>query len=242
MIGIIVELGISWLILWFIEKKHLSVLGLTPTKSRTFHLLAGFLLAAACCIIFNVATVAFVNNGWTFNKQIGAGEIGTSSWWVLNSVLFEEFIFRGALLYIAINRLGILKACFLSAACFGIYHWFSQNAFGNPGQMIVIFFITAIAGLMFAFSFAKTKSLYLPIGLHFGWNLINIVVFSNGPLGLQLFTKLNDKQPQGVRSLLIFLFQVLALPLFTYWWLRRIEKKANMYHEAKIPGKAEGIN
>ena len=228
MIGIIVELAISWLLLWLIEKKHLSALGVVPTITRTIQLVAGFFLAAACCAIFNMATVTFADNSWEFNRQISAKEVLASSWWVLKSVLFEELIFRGALLYIAIRKIGMVKACVLSSVCFGIYHWFSQNAFGNPGQMIFIFIITAIAGLMFAFSFAKTSSLYLPVGLHFGWNLANIVVFSNGPLGLQLFSRATGEQPHGVLSILIFLFQVLALPLLTWWWLNRISRKASV--------------
>jgi membrane protease YdiL (CAAX protease family) len=227
MIGILAELCISWLILWLVERKDLSVLGFTPTRTRAIQLLTGFVMSAACCAIFNAATVAFVDNSWLYNKEVTAVSLLTSSWWVLKSVLYEELIFRGALLYIAIKRLGIAKACYLSAACFGIYHWFSQNAFGNPVQMIFIFLITAVAGLMFAFSYAKTNSLYLPIGLHFGWNLVNIVVFSNGPLGVQLFTRMNEVKPQGILSILIFLFQVLSLPLLTWWWLRRINGKAN---------------
>jgi membrane protease YdiL (CAAX protease family) len=228
MIGIFAELCISWLILWLVERKDLSVLGLTPTKTRTIQLLTGLAMSAACCTIFNAATVAIVNDSWIYNEHITAANLLTSSWWVLKSVLFEELIFRGALLYIAIRKMGMVKACVLSAVCFGIYHWFSQNAFGNPVQMIFIFIITAIAGLMFAFSFAKTNCLYLPVGLHFGWNLFNIVVFSNGPLGVQLFTRMTAEQPDGILSILIFLFQVLALPLLTWWWLGQIKSKNNL--------------
>jgi len=81
--------------------------------------------------------------------------------------------------------------------------------------------MTGIFGLVLAFAFAKTKSLYLPVGLHFGWNLFNIVVFSNGPLGEQIFIKTNGNQLQGILSLLVFLFQVFALPLLTFWYLKR---------------------
>ena len=242
MIGIIVELGISWLLLWFIEKKHLSVLGLAPLKSRTLHLTAGFLLAATCCVVVNMATVAFVNNGWRYNEQISFLQILESSWWVLKSVLFEELIFRGALLYIAIRKRGMVKACLLSATCFGIYHWFSYNAFGNAWQMIIVFVMTAIAGLMFAYSFAKTNSLYLPVGLHFGWNLVSIVVFSTGPLGKQLFERLNEEQPHGILSILIFLFQLLALPMITFWWLKRTKTKASTDQPAVVSGQTQNFD
>jgi membrane protease YdiL (CAAX protease family) len=117
--------------------------------------------------------------------------------------------------------LGIRLACIISAVAFGIYHWFSDEVFGDPIKMILIFITTGILGLMFAYAFASTKSLYLPIGLHFGWNLVTIVVFSQGPLGQQLLTITNGQRLPSVLSILFFLFQVLALPLFTYWYVRR---------------------
>lgn len=224
MIGILVELFISWGLLCLIVKKPLSVLGFKPTKSRIIHLVVGFLLAAFTCAIYNVMTTAFSANSWALNKQLTLQTILLSSWWTLKSVVFEELIFRGALLYIAIERLGARKACILSAVCFGIYHWFSYSAFGNPVQMVLIFLMTAIFGWVLAFAFAKTGSLYLPVGLHFGWNLFTIVVFSNGPLGHQLFIKTNENQLQGMLSLFVFLFQVFALPLLTYLYVKKFLK------------------
>ena len=148
-----------------------------------------------------------------------------SSRWTLVSVLYEELIFRGALLYIAIKKLGVTKACILSAVCFGIYHWFTFNVFGNPFMMIITFLMTAIVGLSWAFAFAKTNSLYLPIGLHFGWNLFYMVVFSNGTMGQAILVRTNGNQLQGILSLLVFLFQVFALPLLTFWYLNWLSKK-----------------
>jgi len=91
--------------------------------------------------------------------------------------------------------------------------------------MIFVFIMTGIAGIMFAFAFAKTKSLYLPFGLHFGWNLVTTVVFSSGPLKQQIFIRENENRPEGILSLVIFLFQLFALPLINYWYLKRLERK-----------------
>ncbi|MDQ1858787.1 CPBP family intramembrane glutamic endopeptidase [Chryseobacterium sp. WLY505] len=220
MIGIIIELIISWLLLKFIAKQDLSVLGFKPNPTRLVHWSTGFLLAAAICSLYHIMTTAFINNGWILNKQLTLSAALTGIWWVLKSVLFEELLFRGALLYLAIEKWGMTKACLLSAACFGIYHWFSYNAFGNPFQMGIIFGMTAIFGWMLAISFAKTQSLYLPIGLHLGWNLFNIIVFSNGPLGQQIFMKANINHLEGIPSLLIFLFQILALPVLIYGYFK----------------------
>lgn len=220
MIGIIIELIISWLLLRFIAKKNLSVLGFKPLPTRLIQWSAGFLLAAGICSLYHIMTTAFIHNGWILNKSLTLSAAFISLWWVIKSVLFEELLFRGALLYLAIEKWGITKACLFSAACFGIYHWFSYNALGNPFQMGIIFLMTAIFGYMLAISFAKTKSLYLPIGLHLGWNLFNIVVFSNGPLGKQLLIKMNESHLEGIPSLLVFLFQIVALPLLMYGYFK----------------------
>ena len=49
MIGILVQLAISWLIIWFFEKGNLSVLGLFPTRKRLIDFMIFFLLTAICC-------------------------------------------------------------------------------------------------------------------------------------------------------------------------------------------------
>lgn len=182
--------------------------------------LTGLSLSIFVCAVYNLLTTAFVDNGWTVNKQLNVTTTLQSTWWVFKSVLFEELLFRGALLYLAIKKIGVIKACLLSAVCFGVYHWFSYGAFGNPVTMIFIFLLTGIAGFMFAYAFAKTGSLYLPIALHFGWNLVHIIVFSNGPLGNQIFQKMNNNQAQGFTSLFIFLFQMLALPLLAFFYIK----------------------
>jgi membrane protease YdiL (CAAX protease family) len=53
------------------------------------------------------------------------------TWWTLFSVLYEELIFRGVVLYILIKRIGEVKAILISCIAFGIYHWFSYGLFWN---------------------------------------------------------------------------------------------------------------
>jgi membrane protease YdiL (CAAX protease family) len=229
MMGLIVELILSWILLWLFSKSNLLVLGISPTKPRAYNLLAGFLIASVCCFFYYWSMAALSGSHLEVNKDFGVPKFFKSSWWVLNSVLFEEFIFRGALLYIAIKMLGARNACILSAIAFGIYHWFSYGAFGNIGQMLIIFIMTGIWGLMFAYAFAKTKSMYLPIGLHFGWNLVNTVVFSQGPIGQQLLIATSNKKPEVNLSLLYFILQIVGVPILVYLYLRT-QKKGHEYH------------
>jgi len=198
MIGILVELILSWLLLWLFDKSNLLSLGIRPTKEKIYNFLLGFFVASFFCIFYYFTTASLADNNYTLNKEFTVTQFFKSSSWTLNSVLFEELIFRGAMLYIAIKKLGIRRACIISAIAFGIYHWFSYGAFGNPIQMLLVFIMTGIWGLMFAFAFAKTKSLYLPIGIHFGWNLINIVIFSNGPLGHRLLFSSTENKLGGL--------------------------------------------
>jgi membrane protease YdiL (CAAX protease family) len=225
MLGLIVELIISWLLLWIFYKKSLLVLGIVPTRSRLFNLFFGILIAAVCCAVYYLSFTFFTTNKWTLNNEFTGQKLLASSWWTLNSVLYEELIFRGALLYILIKKLGVKTACITSAICFGVYHWFTSGAWGNPLQMTFVFVMTGIWGAMFAMAFARTKSLYLPIGLHFGWNFISTVIFSQGPLENQLFIISGGQKLGGALSAVVFIFQLFAVPVITYWYLKLQSKK-----------------
>ncbi len=108
-------------------------------------------------------------------------------WYVFKSVLFEELLFRGALLYILIKRIGPAKAVLISAIAFGIYHWFTIG-FGKPTQMAYIFLVMGLAGYAFAKAFGKTGTILLPFALHFGFNVAIMILFSqNSGIGPQLF-------------------------------------------------------
>jgi len=116
--------------------------------------------------------------------------------------MFEELIFRGVLLYILIKKIGPTKAVIISAIGFGIYHWYSHEVMGNPMAMIITFVTTGAMGLVYAYGYAKTFSLYIPIAIHLGWNLVRSVVFSQTVIGDQLLV-----QVQPVPEVTISYFQ-----------------------------------
>lgn len=77
----------------------------------------------------------------------------------------EELIFRGALFRIVEERFGSLVALAVSAVLFGLVHA------PNTGATLVSTLAIAFeAGLLLAAAYLATRSLWLPIGLHFGWN------------------------------------------------------------------------
>jgi membrane protease YdiL (CAAX protease family) len=235
MVGVIVQLIISWGLLWWYGKKDLSVLGFRPTRNRMVDLLFGLLAGSVCYATYAITTSLLTDNHWTINSNFTILTFAKSFGWTFNSVLFEELLFRGALLFILIEKVGTWKACWISSIAFGIYHWFTFGGLGNPVQMAYVFLTTGWWGWMFAWAYTKTKSLYLPIGLHFGWNFLNIVIFSQGPLGLQLFINSdNGQRLTGILSLMLFLFQLFALPLASYLYLRKKRNEINT--EKTYPG------
>ncbi|WP_324719604.1 CPBP family intramembrane glutamic endopeptidase [Salinimicrobium sp. HB62] len=151
------------------------------------------------------------------------------SWWTLRSVLYEELLFRGALLFLALKYLGKFRGVFLSATVFGIYHWFSYNVFGDLVQMIYTFIITGTGGVVFAYAYNMTRSLYLPIGLHLGWNYVTIVIFSQGLLPEDQFLISSSENEIGIfGSIVSLLYQVVLFPVLSFLLVRFLTSKASL--------------
>lgn len=201
MVGIIVQLLLSWGLVWLLERKNLSVLGLMPTVQRLKDFLFYFLLAAACCFSGFALRMYLAGQAWKLNPDLSFSLILEGFWWNLKSVIFEELIFRGVLLYLIIRRWGPVAGIALSAIGFGIYHWFSFEVIGNIPQMIIIFLVTGAMGVVYAYGYAKSWSLYIPAAIHLGWNLTTSVVFSETSIGNQLLVRV---KPDPVVTLSYF--------------------------------------
>jgi membrane protease YdiL (CAAX protease family) len=203
MVGIIVQLVISWFIVWLYERNDLRVLGLFPTKTRLKDFLIFFTLTALCCASGFFLKMYFSSIRWELNPDLTYGLIAKGIWWNIKSVLFEELIFRGVLFYILIKKIGVTRALLFSAVAFGIYHWFSFGVIGNIPQMSITFLLTGTMGLLFAYGYAKTMSLYIPIAIHLGWNITQGLVFSDGPVGNGIFKPVSE---EGFRTDSYFIF------------------------------------
>jgi uncharacterized protein len=235
MLGIIVQLAISWVIIRVVEKQNLSVLGFFPTKQRLLDFFIFFFITAACCAAGFLLKMYF-GQPWSINPKLSAALIFEGILWNIKSVLFEELIFRGVILYIMIKRIGSVKGIIISAIAFGIYHWFSFGIIGNVTQMIIVFFITGIMGLLLAYGYAKTFSLYIPIAIHLGWNLTQNFIFSQGPIGNGIFV---PGSPFRTDSYFIF-YGVTFLPLIVmlianFLLLRRRQGYEHVKRNSRLP-------
>jgi membrane protease YdiL (CAAX protease family) len=206
----------SWLLVYFIERKNIFYQWFTPVRSRINEFLLGFLLMALLCTISQLLLSLVSKTSWSVSEEIILSQLLSSVLYDLNSVLLEELLFRGVLLYFVIKYLNTKSGVLLSAIAFGIYHWFTQGVLGNFVAMALVFTVTGLMGYVFATAYAKTTSIILPFGLHLGWNLVNHTIFSNGPNGLQLLTPSQVADLSGLYAAVSFCLYII-IPLGVLW-------------------------
>lgn len=223
MIGLLVVFVFSWVLLRILALDLVTVLGLKPNRQHIKEGLVALLFMACIAFINFIGQAHFKEISYSVNPDYGIVQMLGGSFWVLKAVLLEELVFRGALLFLLIRYFGIVKACLSSAILFGVYHWFSYDVFGSRlVLMIYVFLITGCGGWMFAFAYAKTKSLFAPIGLHLGWNLVTAIVFSAGPIGNQLLLQQGEAvQWSEWVTWLFFSLQAIVAPGIVTWYLQK---------------------
>ncbi|MDA3914137.1 type II CAAX endopeptidase family protein [Oleiagrimonas sp.] len=97
----------------------------------------------------------------------------------LGAGISEEIFFRGALFRIVEEGLGTWIALLVSALAFGAIHLGNANATLWSGLAIAI-----EAGILFGLVYHVTRSLWLCMGLHAAWNMMEGPVFGTSVSGL----------------------------------------------------------
>ncbi len=144
-----------------VERRPVSELAL-PTAARQFG--AGLLVA-----------LGLVALTLTLLWLVGVYRItGTNAWMValvvlanaVSAAFLEEAVFRGFLFRITEEGLGTWLALAVTALVFGLLHLFSANT-----SVAAAVGIALEAGILLAAAYVLTRALWLPIGLHLGYNL-----------------------------------------------------------------------
>ena len=98
----------------------------------------------------------------------------------LVAAVMEELLLRGVLFRIVEESLGSWIALALSALVFGVLHAL------NPGATLASTMAIALeAGVLLAAVYMYTRTLWMPIGLHLGWNFTEGGVFGASVSGGQ---------------------------------------------------------
>lgn len=137
---------------------------------------AMFVLVIACL----AAVGGYRVEGWG-SLTAAAGFAGVTA----VAVVAEELVFRGILFRVLEERAGTWISLVVTGLVFGAVHLVNPEATAWGALAIAV-----QAGFMLAAAYAATRTLWLPIGLHFGWNFAAAGIFGTEVSG--------SGAPQGV--------------------------------------------
>jgi hypothetical protein len=176
------------------ERSQLSALGLGwgSASLREFLLGIGSGAAGACLVLLLPVVVGAAS----FEKVPASEHVWASLAFVSVLLLFgafgEEMLFHGYAFQLLIRRLGAFATILPAAVIFGLAHM------TNPNSNLLGVGNTMLWGVLFGYAYLRTSALWLPIGLHFGWNVAlpmfgaNLSGFTMGVTGYALHWKAGD--------------------------------------------------
>jgi membrane protease YdiL (CAAX protease family) len=156
----------------WLDHRSVTSLGLRIDRQTWRDLLAGFLIATLMMlVVYAIERLA----GWTQVVAVAwKSQAVTELVLALLAMLVvfiitgwqEELYFRGYLLQNLGDGMNLTWGVALSSVIFGLVH------LGNPNSLPQSALGISLAGLLMAFGYLQTRRLWLPIGLHIGWNFI----------------------------------------------------------------------
>jgi membrane protease YdiL (CAAX protease family) len=168
----------------FADKRSFSSLGLNLHKQMALDVLAGI---AMTFVLMSIVFLIELSLGWLkFNSFAWETEMPASV--AIQTLRFlgvyilvawnEELVYRGYILQTLASGLNLAWAILISSVYFGLEHLSNPNSSWMAAAGI--FFIA----LLFIYGFVRTGQLWLPIGLHIGWNFFQSSVFGFPVSGL----------------------------------------------------------
>lgn len=200
----------SW-IMSRIEDRNVLDYGLGCSRGVAGRLLGGAGWGLLCMSLLIVTLWSTHHLVFTGLLQHGAGAVLKGAAWafaIFGVGLFEEFFFRGYLLFIVTLCIAdLLRGRFTrmrsaDAAAFWCAAIFLSFGFGlvhstNPGESPIGLVCAGLAGLVFAFTLWRTGSLWWAIGFHTAWDWAQSFLFGVADSGGVSAGRLLSSQPRG---------------------------------------------
>lgn len=166
----------------WLDRRSLRSLGLEWNQSAVRDVLVGIIIAGACMALIFAAELSL---GWLELRglaDLNQTTIMDISYWGFAFILVgwgEELLSRGYMLQNLAEGAGLNWAVFISSAIFSLLHIL------NPGASWTSILGILAAGYFLAYGDVRTRQLWLPIGLHIGWNFFEGPVFGFPVSGLE---------------------------------------------------------
>ncbi len=144
------------------------------------------------------------------------------------AAITEEIVFRGVLYRILEGTFGTWAAVGTSGLVFGLVHLGNQQGTLQGGLAIAL-----EAGLLFAALYALTRSLWLVMGVHFAWNVVQGpvlgIVVSGNPLDHRGYLRSTLTGPEwltgGTFGMEASLVTVVLLSAVAVWLLVQVHRR-----------------
>ena len=179
--------GSIYLAVRFLDKRPFSSLGLKLDKWTALDIFAGiaitfFMMGFIYLIQWGLSWLTFDGFAWETDDlwTVLGGTLGMFAVFVLVG-WNEELLSRGYHLQTIASGLNLFWGVLISSAVFGVLHLANPNATWVSAVGILF------AGLFLAYGYLATRQLWLPIGLHIGWNFFEGVVFGFPVSGLEIY-------------------------------------------------------
>lgn len=171
----------------WVDKRSFASLGLKLDKKMWGDLIAG--IAITFLMMGFIFLVEWALGWITFEGFAWQTESASSVTLNLLGILVaftlvgwnEELLSRGYQLQNLADGLNLVWGVIISSAIFGLLH------LGNPNATWLSAAGIFLAGLFLAYGYTTTRQLWLPIGLHIGWNFFEGVIFGFLVSGLDLY-------------------------------------------------------
>lgn len=150
----------------FVERAPIAKFGVAFHQWWFRDLVLGIGIAAAMLTLVTLVNGAFggVTMTWTASDAPAHSLLVTPIVLILSAAQ-EELVFRGYPFQVLVKGMGVWPAVGAMSAAFGLLH------LRNPNATMIGALNTMLAGLMLSLAYLKTRSLWLPYGLHLGWNV-----------------------------------------------------------------------
>ena len=167
----------TWIARRFLDRRSFRSLGLEQGPRWIIDLLVGVAIPVP---LFALIFLFEAGMGWLEFQSWGWVErgLGAMAGGLLLTLLafvavgfYEELLFRGYYLQNLKDGTSVAVAVLVSSSVFGLAHLGNYHA--SPASTVGIF----AAGLFLAYAWVRTRSLWLPIGIHIGWNFLQGPVF-----------------------------------------------------------------
>lgn len=152
-------------------------LALHERWSRDFS--SGLALSGAMVVLWLAGAFLFGNIEIEWNAAAAIPAVGFTLAVLLVSALNEELVFRGYPLQVLMKGIGPWGAMLLLSSIFGLLHA------RNDGATALGVANTVLAGIFLSLAYMETRSLWLPYGIHAGWNIGTSVVLGLPVSGIQ---------------------------------------------------------